>query len=536
MRIVFISIVSFITLTSKAQTLNQWTWICGNDSAPEVGVYGTLGIPTPQNTPPALYEFCQWQDNDGNFWVYGGLLMTGSGNPCNIWKFDPYTAQWTWVRGDGPADAGQCSPFYGTQFVPTSQTRPGLRNFGAPTWTDKQGNLWLFGGMGFDPSGNSGAKGDLWKYDISLNQWVWMHGPQGIDNASTNNGTGTFHPSNSPAARFECDGTWVDSIGNLWLYGGGNIGLQALNDLWVYDVTLDQWACMQAGVMNAAAIYGTQGVSSATNDPGARWVYCTWKDKATDEFYFFGGGGAGGNPSYSDIWKYNRFSGQWTWTDGPNVPLDPGVFIEKCNNDEDNRPEGLMENRARCLDRAGRLWTFSSGASNDLWVYSITDQKWIWVWSGTDPLNDIIITQGTPHPSNEPYPRSGSALWCDSLGNLWLYGGGYTNAMWKFTPDYNCLNYELNGESIFVPNVFTPNGDGVNDAVLFAGYDLELFRFTVFNRWGIKMFSTTDPGSGWDGRTTSGGECTSGVYYYLLEAHIPGKDPVIQNGFIQILR
>jgi gliding motility-associated-like protein len=536
----FVTILACImVMKANGQTVNEWTWVCGNSSAPHMGVYGVIGIPDSANTPPPLYEFCQWEDLNGNFWIYGGLTMVGGapGNPCNLWKFDPTMEQWTWMKGAGEVDTGYCQPDYGTLQIPSDNGRPGIRNFAPPTWTDLQGNLWLFGGLGFDTLGYDGAKNDLWKYDIVLNQWVWMHGNQSVNGGSVYNGIGLFADSNVPAARFECDGTWVDSVGNLWLYGGGNPSLQALSDLWMYDIALGQWACISDGAINTPAIYGTQGITLPGNHPGARWVYCTWKDNITDEFYFFGGGGAGGNPPYNDIWKYNRFSGEWTWTDGTNVAYDPGMFNETCSADEDNWPEATMENRARCMDLSGRLWMFSTGPSNDLWVYDVNHQKWIWVWAGTDPLNDIIVTQGTPHPENEPCMRSGAALWCDSLGNLWLTGGGYTNAMWKFTPDYDCINYELNSENMFIPNVFTPNGDGINDEFLF-NIDpklVEHFHCFIINRWGVTVAELDSIADTWNGTDFSGDDCTDGVYFYVYNGTLVSGDSLSGNGIVNLI-
>ena len=55
----------------------------------------------------------------------------------------------------------------------------------------------------------------------------------------------------------------------------------------------------------------------------------------------------------------------------------------------------------------------------------------------------------------------------------------------------------------YVPNSFTPNGDGQNDSfipVLTAGYDRSQgYEFNIFNRWGELVFSSVSPGEGWDG-------------------------------------
>lgn len=69
---------------------------------------------------------------------------------------------------------------------------------------------------------------------------------------------------------------------------------------------------------------------------------------------------------------------------------------------------------------------------------------------------------------------------------------------------------------IHVPNVFTPNADGVNDRFLpFAGTDITGGSMEIYNRWGDMIFSTEDIDSGWDG-TTDEQPCSNGVYFYRL--------------------
>lgn len=72
---------------------------------------------------------------------------------------------------------------------------------------------------------------------------------------------------------------------------------------------------------------------------------------------------------------------------------------------------------------------------------------------------------------------------------------------------------------MFVPNAFSPNDDGANDVLYVRGECLETLTFMVFNRWGQKVFETTDKHIGWDG-TFKGDIMNTGVFVYRLE----GKD------------
>ena len=75
--------------------------------------------------------------------------------------------------------------------------------------------------------------------------------------------------------------------------------------------------------------------------------------------------------------------------------------------------------------------------------------------------------------------------------------------------------------NLTVPNIFTPNGDGINDVwqtiVYNINYTLNNYACTIYNRWGIKVFETDNINTSWDGKTTSGIAISSGTYYYLIK-------------------
>jgi gliding motility-associated-like protein len=74
---------------------------------------------------------------------------------------------------------------------------------------------------------------------------------------------------------------------------------------------------------------------------------------------------------------------------------------------------------------------------------------------------------------------------------------------------------------IFIPNVFSPNGDGLNDVF----YPLGFFQFTdmlIFNEYGTKIFESSMEGIGWDG-TYLGKDCYSTMYYFLIRYSIPDE-------------
>jgi gliding motility-associated-like protein len=71
--------------------------------------------------------------------------------------------------------------------------------------------------------------------------------------------------------------------------------------------------------------------------------------------------------------------------------------------------------------------------------------------------------------------------------------------------------------AIDIPNVFTPDGDGINDRFMVVYTSVADFKMTILNRWGRVVFKTTNPGDYWDGRI-AGRKAAEGVYFYYIEA------------------
>jgi gliding motility-associated-like protein len=80
---------------------------------------------------------------------------------------------------------------------------------------------------------------------------------------------------------------------------------------------------------------------------------------------------------------------------------------------------------------------------------------------------------------------------------------------------------------IFIPNIFTPNGDGSNDVFFIRNLPEANANLVITNRWGGEIYSTKSYQNNWDG-----GDAADGVYYYRLEA--PDTDAI--TGWVEILR
>ncbi len=87
---------------------------------------------------------------------------------------------------------------------------------------------------------------------------------------------------------------------------------------------------------------------------------------------------------------------------------------------------------------------------------------------------------------------------------------------------------------LFVPNTFSPNGDGRNDIFGIRGISIQLENLSVFNRYGERVFYTTDMDKGWDGRYKAAA-CDAGTYYYFIRYKNSKGERVVKKGDIILL-
>jgi gliding motility-associated-like protein len=76
---------------------------------------------------------------------------------------------------------------------------------------------------------------------------------------------------------------------------------------------------------------------------------------------------------------------------------------------------------------------------------------------------------------------------------------------------------------LIVPNIFTPNDDGINDIFTLESTGLSFVQAQLFNRWGLQMYEWNSIHGGWDGRTTTGLQAPEGTYYYIIKAKGEGQ-------------
>jgi gliding motility-associated-like protein len=93
----------------------------------------------------------------------------------------------------------------------------------------------------------------------------------------------------------------------------------------------------------------------------------------------------------------------------------------------------------------------------------------------------------------------------------------------------------MSSTPVFVPDIFSPNGDGNNDMLYVRSPSLLSLHFEVYNRWGEKVFETNDINHGWDGQHR-GNPSPGGVYVYRLKARKNDGEELELKGDITLVR
>jgi N-acetylneuraminic acid mutarotase len=435
--------------------IGAWTWVSGSSTGNTSGTYGTLGVAASTNAPGGRSGSVSWADGSGNLWLFGGtgIDSTGvSGELNDLWEYSPNTDEWTWVGGSNTILA---KGVYGVQGVAASTSVPGARHASA-SWIDGSGNLWLFGGFGYDSTGfGADDLNDLWRYSPVTREWTWIGGSHTAAAPGAYGSRGTASPANMPGAR-SGSSSWIDGSGNLWLFGGFGYdstgSANILNDLWKYSPNTGQWTWVGGSSTGGAqGVYGSEGTASSSNVPGARAGSSSWVD-GSGALWLFGGHGFDSTTNVAllnDLWTYVPTTDQWVWVGGSNSGNSKGIYGTEGKGDPANAPGGRWLS-VSWFDRGGNLWLFGGygydaagtlGCLDDLWEYTPSNGQWSWM-SGSSVVNasGVYGTRGTASSANLPGARSGSISWLDSSGSLWLFGGNYADLvssnqysdLWKY--------------------------------------------------------------------------------------------------------
>lgn len=108
-----------------------------------------------------------------------------------------------------------------------------------------------------------------------------------------------------------------------------------------------------------------------------------------------------------------------------------------------------------------------------------------------------------------------------------------TNAAGCADTATNCVT--IYDPMLMIPNVFTPNGDGINDEWRVTGEGITQFTCAIYDRWGLKVAEWNNINDGWNGTSANGSPAPDGTYYYMLTATTINGYAMQHQGYIQLL-
>ncbi len=229
-------------------------------------------------------------------------------------------------------------------------------------------------------------------------------------------------------------------------------------------------------------------------------------------------------------------------TDIPSPLINLGKDTGFCNGDS-------IMLKSRQPSGSALLW--STGSAADSITVTTAGSYWLQVTdSGCISADTIHITTSSPPAPISLGPdtilctgeqfqlkvSSGSATWNNgteaqsiTVNESGSYWASVTNACGTVSDTVTVNFVPCN---LWFPSAFTPNGDGLNDIIRVGG-DLALIRdfsLSIYNRWGQRVFYTTDINAGWDGKF-KGEKQDSGTFFYMINYSIEGKKRLMKGDF-----
>jgi len=334
--------------------------------------------------------------------------------------------------------------------------------------------------------------------------------------------------SNFPGAgRFAASGF---AIGNKGYICGGSSAAVTIGyaDLWEYDPNTDSWtskAPCPGGARDMAVAFsiGNKGYIGTGRPVGSSatgvdfWEYDpmsnTWAQKANvPGFYridaiafvinnkgYVGFGNSYGHPNQSDLYEFDPQSNTWTAKSSGGL-----IFL------------------AAAYFTIGNTGYVVSGDTELIQSHLVRVMKY-------DALTDSWSKE-TSFPAAGRIFANGFSIGGKGyvgLGNIGEFSWTLPNDLYAFTPPETLTTHPFE-----VPNVFTPNGDGINDLFQIPGEGLASFQCEIFNRWGVEVAQVSDDNPTWDGKNYS-----EGVYFYTLRGKFfKDEKPLNMKGNLTLIR
>jgi gliding motility-associated-like protein len=329
---------------------------------------------------------------------------------------------------------------------------------------------------------------------------------------------------------------------NLHCEGFANVHPQLLDSLtgWVDPLAGDIHLAWKSP--NSITFTGTEKVADlvfTTKNPGQGEL--SWYTGETESYFT----NSSGNPIPAEF-----STGEVTVYEPPDIILDQSKTV--CTGQFAN----LMSIAVGNQPPIDYLWIYPDGdtTTNDPFFFSVTQvDAGLYTLLATDRVGctdqksiELIVSENPVaafHGTDTLEMQAGDLLDAGTGLSSYLWNTGDSTesivinaeGMYKIEMEsqVGCLGSDsvyvkLTSEEIpethlFIPNAFTPDGDGVNDTflALYNGNDISHFTMEVYDRWGGRIFRSDNILTGWDGKK-NGKDCPGGVYVYKIVFSVDG--------------
>lgn len=367
-------------------------WRCLTDTETLTPHFGTQGVFSAENFPGERNNSAMWVDLDGNLWLYSGARMESFDPFCDLWKYDRQMRMWAWISGSNDGQDGS----YETLGIPSATAFPSFRGVPsngsqAETMVDNNGNLVLFRGA---------KSNDLWRYNISANEWTWLSGmdpsninSSGVQEVLDENSNGDPSRVGPRSLHREKGYFWVDSDNNYMLMDGQLT--KSIWQFWQFDTKTNFWTNVKRP--SNVGDYSLFNEENETIQPKVWDNSNYYRDGNT--LLVFGGEASSNSHGTNTMCALNLENLQWTFKAGYTTegskPTDenPGF----AGNIGQESPSNLPSIRANSL-----MWKkdnkyfigfginndgFRSKAKYDIWSYDLGNNAFV-LEGGRGSLHD----------------------------------------------------------------------------------------------------------------------------------------------------
>lgn len=218
--------------------------------------FGTQGVPSSTTFPGVKYwHACAMSPFDNQFYLFGGWAGTGSLRENNMWSYNFSLKQWTFLKGNSAPGTYTTYGVSAGVGIEAPSNLPAGRQMHSLNAMTSTASFIMFAGSTYYPT--YVLLNDLWRYNCTSNNWALLSGSITASVSPVVYGTtGVFSSTSVPAGVWGHATSFSPNTDLLYVFGG--YSTTWINELWVFDCSLSQWAFMSSGTQLGVYTVGSQ--------------------------------------------------------------------------------------------------------------------------------------------------------------------------------------------------------------------------------------------------------------------------------------